>query len=75
MTAQEIIHSHLAGWEENRSLFLVSREELEVLISELDLKILKFNEPNRDGTYYSEVEFGGKRFCHSGREKVTGAGL
>ena len=72
MKAQEIIDLHVSDWNSQKTLYLVSKEEFETLLKELDVESSQLNQPNGDGTYYSVIEFQGKHFCYSGRNKISG---
>lgn len=75
MKAQEIIASHEADWGSERTLHSVSKEEFEIILSELELQPTKLNVSNGDGTFYSEMLYEGKRFCYSGQDKIGGQSL
>ena len=72
MTAQDIIDQHIGDWDSSKSLYLVSIDEFSTLLRELDVVPTQLNTSNGDGTYYHEIEFQGKRFCYSGRDKIGG---
>ena len=63
MTAQQIVDEQLAGWGK-RELYLITKEEFEVLLSNGG-SLFEKNKPNGDGTFFNSLVWNGMVFCTS----------
>ncbi|MDD5527917.1 MAG: hypothetical protein PHO56_02975 [Patescibacteria group bacterium] len=65
MNADDILKNCIDGWGNEKDLYALGFEEMEVLLSDPRSSILEINRDNRDGTYYTKVRFANKIFATS----------